>query len=137
MTPEAALHLAQLVLAIHMAIAAFVIFGMIAIPLGALRQWPFVFGFAWRSIHLAAVSSIALQKLAGKTCFLSVWEFGLLDQAADAHQRIPPLHSLAIDIMHWNMPLWFFTALYVAVLLYTIWLWRVAPPRRPATSVQL
>lgn len=131
MNPSTALHLAQLVLAVHMAIALFVIFGIVAVPLGMLRHWPFIFGFAWRLTHLGAAFSIALQKILGKTCFLSLWEFNLLDRASEGHQQIPALHAIAIDIMHWNMPLWFFTALYVLVLLYTLWLWRIAPPRSP------
>ena len=129
MSPESALHLAQLVLAVHMAIAVFVIFGLVAVPLGLVFRWPFIFGFAWRLTHLGAAFSIARQKVLGKTCFLSIWEFNLLDRASQAHERIPALHALAIDIMHWNMPLWFFTALYILVLIYTLWLWRIAPPR--------
>jgi Protein of Unknown function (DUF2784) len=127
--PETALHVAQIVLALHMAIALFVIFGMVAIPIGALRHWPPVFGFGWRFAHLAVVLGIAVQKLLGQTCFLSVWEFNLLDRASQAHARVPLIHAWAIDIMHWNMPLWFFTVLYVAVLLYIVWLWRAVPPR--------
>lgn len=133
MSPSTALHLAQVVLGIHMAVAIFVIFGIVAVPLGLMFRWPFIFGFAWRLTHVGAASSIALQKLMGKTCFLSVWEFDLLDRASQGHERIPPFHALAIDIMHWNMPLWFFTLLYVLVLAYTLWLWRIAPPRRLLT----
>ena len=134
MNPSTALHLAQFVLAVHMAIALFVIFGLLAVPLGMLFRWPFIFGFAWRLTHLGAASSIAVQKVMGKTCFLSVWEFNLLDQANQGHERIPAFHALAIDIMHWNMPLWFFTVLYLLVLVYTLWLWRVAPPRSPLSG---
>ena len=131
MSPETALHVAQLVLAAHMAVALFVIFGLVAIPLGAIRHWAFVFGFGWRAAHLGTASLIALQKVLGQTCFLSVWEFNLLDRANLAHPHIPIIHAWAIDIMHWNMPLWFFTALYLAVLGYIVWLWRFAPPRLP------
>ena len=131
MNPETALHLSQIVLAVHMAIALFVIFGMLAIPIGALRHWPLVFGFGWRFAHLAVASGIAVQKLLGQTCFLSVWEFNLLDRASLAHAHVPLIHAWAIDIMHWNMPMWFFTVLYVGVLLYIVWLWRVVPPRLP------
>ncbi len=129
MSPDTALHFAQLVLSIHMAIALFVIFGIVAIPIGALRHWPFVFQFGWRAAHLGTASVIALQKVMGMTCFLSVWEFNLLDRASQAHPHIPLIHAWAIDIMHWNMPMWFFTALYVTTLLFIVWLWRFAPPK--------
>jgi Protein of Unknown function (DUF2784) len=114
-----------------MAIALFVIFGVLAIPVGALRHWPFVFEFGWRSAHLGIASAIAAQKMMGDTCFLSVWEFNLLDRASQAHAHVPLIHTWAINIMHWNMPLWFFTVLYVATLLYIVWLWWVVPPRLP------
>jgi len=114
-----------------MAIAGFVIFGMIAVPLGAARGWPFVTAFAWRAAHALAAAAIALQKVLGQTCFLSVWEFRLMERASLAREPISPLHGLAISVMHWNMPLWFFTALYVAVFIYILWLWRRVPPRPP------
>lgn len=114
-----------------MAIALFVIFGVLAIPVGALRHWPFVFEFGWRSAHLAVASAIAVQKMMGDTCFLSVWEFNLLDRARLANAQVPLIHTWAINIMHWNMPLWFFTVLYVATLLYIVWLWRAVPPKLP------
>jgi Protein of Unknown function (DUF2784) len=127
--PETALHVAQLVLALHLAAATFVILGMIVIPIGAWRHWLLVSSFWWRAAHLGAISIIALQKVLGQTCFLSVWEFNLLAQAQQAHVRVPPLHALAIGVMHWNMPLWFFTLLYVALFLYVAWLWRLVPVR--------
>lgn len=131
MNPETSLHLAQIVLAVHMAFALFLILGMVVIPIGALRHWPFVFEFGWRLAHLAVAFAIALQKVLGQTCFLSIWEFNLLERANLAHAHIPLVHMWAINIMHWNMPLWFFTVLYIGILLYIVWLWRVVPPRVP------
>lgn len=131
MSEQSALHLAQLVLTIHAFVALFVIFGLVAIPLGARLGWAFVYSIGWRSAHLGVVALIALQKTGGGTCFLSVWEFDLLDRAGLAVQQMPEAQSLLIHIMHWDMPLWFFTALYLAVLAYSLWLWHAVPPRRP------
>ena len=130
MSSGTALHLAQAVLALHMLIALFVIFGMLAIPLGMLRHWAFIYNFGWRIAHISVAAVIALQKLIGQTCFLSVWEFNLLDRAAQGHQQLPLIHTWAIDVMHWNLPLWFFTGLYVIILIYIGWLWYIAPPQR-------
>lgn len=138
MNPEAALRLAQLVLGLHMLVALFVIFGMVAIPLGAIRGWLFVYGFGWRLAHFAAAAIIALQKFFGATCFLSIWEFDLLNKAVQAKMQVSPLHALAIDVMHWNMPLWFFTALYAVVFAYIAMLWwRVRPGNRFALDSKL
>jgi hypothetical protein len=127
--PERALHLAQLVLAVHLCVASFVVFGLVAIPLGAARGWPFVHALAWRAPHLAVVMVIALQKVLGRTCFLGVWEEDYLNAAGSAAQHMPLAQVVAIDVMHWDLPLWFFTVLYSAVLLYTLVLWRLVPPR--------
>jgi len=41
------------------------------------------------------------------------------------------MHVLAMNAMYWsNLPLWFFTALYVAVLIYVVWALASVPPRR-------
>ena len=127
--PQRALQLAQLVLTVHFAIAAFVVFGMIAIPLGARLSWPWVASPGWRIVHAAVVAVIAIQKLVGQTCFLSVWEFRLLDEAGAALDSAPALHRIGMSVMHWNMPDWFFAALYSMVLLYVAALWVMVPPR--------
>lgn len=131
MSEQNALHLAQAVLTIHALVALFVIFGLVAILFGARLAWPFVYSIGWRSAHLGVVAIIAVQKVAGATCFLSVWEFDLLDRAGYAAQQMPAAQSLLIRIMHWDMPLWFFTALYLAVLACSVVLWYAVPPRRP------
>lgn len=129
MTGQTALHLAQVVLAVHFCIAAFVVFGMMAIPLGARSGWAWATAPAWRAGHAVIVLLIAVQKFAGQTCFLSVWEFKLLDAAASGGASPPPLHQLGVAIMHWNMPDWFFGVLYGLVLAYVAVLWFVVPPR--------
>jgi hypothetical protein len=130
MTDERALALAQFVLTVHAIVALFVVLGMIAIPLGARLRWPIVYSIWWRGAHLGIVILIALQKVLGQTCFLSVWEFDLLDRAGRAAGQMPAAQSLLTHVMHWDMPLWFFTALYLAVLAYTLLMWYLVPPSR-------
>jgi len=93
MAPLRALHLAQLVLGVHALVALFVVFGMSVVPVGAAQRWTFVRGFSFRAVHLGIVLIIALQKVLGATCFLSVWEFELLDAAGGAATRMPALQA--------------------------------------------
>jgi len=130
MSDHRALALAQIVLTIHALVALFVVFGMIAIPLGARLGWPFVNSIRWRRVHLGVVILIAFQKVLGQTCFLSVWEFDLLDRAGIAAEHMPAAQALLSHVMHWDMPLWFFTALYLAVLAYTLLMWYIVTPSR-------
>jgi hypothetical protein len=39
------------------------------------------------------------------------------------------------SLVYWPLPSWFFTALYVAVFAYVLWLWVVVPPNpRPSSG---
>lgn len=130
MTPEAALKLAQVVLAVHIAAAGFIVFGLIAIPLGAWLGWPFVHGFWWRGFHVVAMGLVAAQKLLGNSCFLSVWEFRLVDIASRVPHQTPAFQSFGEHVLYWNLPLWFFAWLYAALFVFVIYLWFRVPPRR-------
>ncbi len=55
--------LAVLVLAVHLAVIAFNLFGLVAIPLGAWRGWAFVRVRWWRALHLASRAVVALLAL--------------------------------------------------------------------------
>lgn len=129
MSPETALKLAQVVLAVHIVVAGFIVFGLVAIPLGARIGWPFVYIFWWRTLHLAAMGIVALQKLLGSACFLSVWEFRLVDIASEVPHRIPAFQSFGEHVLYWNLPLWFFAWLYAALFVFAIVLWLRVPPR--------
>lgn len=119
--------LAWTILAIHVAIIVFNVAGLVLIPLGAWRRWHWVRNFWWRAIHLLILAAVAGQALAGRACFLTLWQH---DLSGNAHTR--PLIAGWIDrVIYWPLPLWFFTALYVAVWLYVVFLWWRAPPRPP------
>jgi uncharacterized protein DUF2784 len=122
---------AQLVLFVHLLVVLFIVSGLIAIPLGSKLHWGFVSLFAYRAAHAGAMTIVVLQKLLGKLCFLSVWEFDLLRGAGQRETDMQPAFAFADRLIHWNMPLWFFTLLYALVWVYIIWLWRRFPPKLP------
>src|SRR6516165_10758058 len=121
---------AQLVLGAHLVVVFFIVFGLVAIPLGARLGWAFVLAFWWRAMHLGAMTIVALQKFLGHLCFLSVWEFDLLRSSGQSDAALSPIFAFGSHLIHWNMPLWFFTALYAVTWVYVIWLWRRFPPAR-------
>ncbi len=119
--------LAWIVLAIHVAVIAFNVAGLVLIPLGAWRQWRWVRGFWWRLAHLLILATVAVQALAGRACFLTLWQSEL---TGNGHPQ--PLVAAWIDtVIYWPLPLWFFTVLYIAVWLYVAILWWRIPPRLP------
>ena len=121
------------VLAVHVAVIAFNVGGLIVIPIGAWRGWHWVRVFWWRALHLALLVVVALQALIGRACFLTLWQAALEQNAGQAASREPLIARWIDSIIFWNLPIWFFAALYVAVLIYTLALWRWVPPvrRRP------
>ncbi len=127
------LGLADGVLALHVAIILFNVFGLIAIPLGAWFGWRFVRIGWWRLLHLLALAVVAVQAVAGRVCVLTL----LQDQLLGQHGSAPPLIMRWVDrVIFWPLPLWFFTGLYVLVWLYVIALWWWVPPYWPPRQMR-
>lgn len=66
--------LAQGILAVHLVIILFNVFGLVVIPLGAWQHWHWVRIFWWRALHLIALFVVALQAVLGRACFLTIWQ---------------------------------------------------------------
>jgi Protein of Unknown function (DUF2784) len=118
--------LAETVLAAHLAIILFNLFGLVAVPLGALRGWRFVEIRWWRLLHLLLLAAVAVQAAAGRACVLTLWQADL------AGIRAPPplVMSWVERMIYWPLPLWVFTVLYILVFGYALLLYRFVPPRR-------
>jgi hypothetical protein len=124
---------ATLILLIHLAIAAFNVFGLVVIPVGKWLGWRFVRRFWWRFAHVLTLAVVALQAVLGRACFLTLWEAAVRAEGDVATP--PPLIATWINgVLYWPLPLWVFAAGYVAVLLYALFLWRWVPPRPRAAE---
>ncbi|HEU5479517.1 MAG TPA: DUF2784 family protein [Candidatus Tumulicola sp.] len=118
---------AMFVLALHLAIIAFNVAGCVLIPIGAWRHWRWVRGFLWRSAHLLCLAAVAVQALAGRACFLTIWQGDV-----SGTSPVQPLIAGWIDrLIYWPLPLWGFAVAYVAVFAYVIVLWICVRPRMP------
>jgi hypothetical protein len=125
--------LSALVLALHLVVIGFNLFGMVAIPLGARLDWAFVRVRWWRLLHLASLAVVALQALLGRACLLTIWQDDLSGKA----QQPPLIMRFVNSLIYWPLPIWVFTAIYVAVFAYVVALWFVVPPRpsrRPSSG---
>ncbi len=117
---------AVLVLALHLAVIAFNVLGLAAIPLGARLGWAWTRSRWWRAPHLASWALVAVQALMGRACFLTIWEDQLSGAAAG-----PPLIQRWVDrAIYWPLPIWAFGAIYLAMFAAVLgfWFW---PPTRP------
>ncbi len=119
--------LAEAVLAAHLAIILFNLFGLIVVPLGAARGWRFVHVAWWRVLHLALLAAVAAQALAGRACFLTVWQSELAGGAANP---VPLIMGWVDRLIYWRLPIWVFAVLYALVFGYALALLWLAPLRR-------
>lgn len=130
MPPSVLTTLAFAVLAVHLGVIAFNVFGLVAVPMGAWRGWTFVRIFWWRALHLALLCVVALQALFGRACFLTLWQAALEQDAGAPASRAPLIARWIDSVIFWNLPIWVFATLYGAVLIYALALWRWVPPQR-------
>lgn len=115
------------VLAVHCLIIVFNVAGLILIPLGACRHWEWVRGFYWRLLHLLCLTVVAVQALAGRACFLTLWQARL---GGGGHPQ-PMIAGWIDHLIYWPLPLWVFAVLYTLVWVYVLVLWWRVPPRYP------
>jgi hypothetical protein len=118
--------LSHLVLAIHFAIIAFNVLGLIAIPLGAHFAWSFVRERLWRMLHVLSWAVVTLQALAGRACFLTDWQHELAGGEGNPDPLIARLVNAAI---YWRLPLWLFAVLYAAIFAIVLALFWIVPTR--------
>jgi hypothetical protein len=118
--------LAAFVLAIHLVVIGFNVAGLVLIPLGAGLRWAWV-RIRWlRALHLASMAVVALQAALGRACFLTLWQ----DQLAGSPGEPPLLMRWINSLVYWPLPIWAFTAAYLALFAFVLALWRRVPPRR-------
>jgi hypothetical protein len=118
--------LAEAVLAAHLAVILFNLFGLVAVPIGAVCGWHFVHIRWWRLLHVASLAVVAVQATLGRACILTLWQARLEGSATAA----PLLMRWVEGLVYWRLPLWVFAALYIVVFGYALALLRLVPPRR-------
>jgi hypothetical protein len=126
MSPAAASAFGQAILAAHLVVIAFNVAGLIVIPLGARLGWRWVRIRWWRALHVASWAVVALQAALGRACFLTIWQ----DDLAGAGSEPPLIARVVNGAIYWPLPIWIFTALYLALFGYVIALWWLVRPRR-------
>lgn len=114
----------QLVLALHLLVIGFNVAGLVVIPLGAWIGWRFV-RIRWlRLLHLGSLAVVALQATLGRACLLTIWQSDLTGGRED-----PLIMRWVNSVIFWPLPIWVFTALYLALFAYTVALWWIVRPR--------
>lgn len=123
--------LAHLVLAIHVAVIAFNVAGLIVIPLGARLGWSFVRRPSWRVPHILSWAVVALQAATGRACLLTDWQHALSGGEGSPE---PMIVRWVNAVVYWPLPLWAFALIYVAAFAWVLALLWIVPLARPASK---
>lgn len=136
MSPGTYSLLADVLVALHLVVVGFVIFGLALVLLGRWRGWAWVRNPIFRLTHLGIVGYIAFNAIRGELCFLTLWETDLRisagqERASDVSFMGRLLRNLLyveeVDqtVLH---------AIYLAFALLVAWSWFAVRPRFGTSS---
>ncbi|HZH43289.1 MAG TPA: DUF2784 domain-containing protein [Lysobacter sp.] len=126
--------LADAILALHVGVVVFVVFGEVLFLVGGVRGWRWVRGFRLRVVHLALMGFIALQAWLGALCPLTVWEQQLRTRAGQTAYRESFIEHWLSRVLYYDLPWWTFVAAYTAFAVLVAITWRFVPPQRRPRS---
>jgi hypothetical protein len=122
-TEAAMTWLADLVLAIHFGIAAFIAAGLVLIPWGGARGWAWVRWRRLRLVHAGLMVFVAAEAVVGMTCPLTLVEAYLRGAQAPESFWGYWLERL----LYWNLPPSFFLVLYGLCAMWVVMMWFLIP----------
>ena len=126
--------LADAVVIIHAAYVAFVVFGLIAILLGAAMNWRWTRSFAFRIAHLAAIALVCLESIVGVMCPLTSLENSIRTRGGAAQYQGDFVAYWAHRMIFYNFPPWIFTIAYISFAILVAITFIAIPPRRPSRA---
>jgi hypothetical protein len=127
--------LADVVAGIHVAYVLAVVLGLVLTLLGRLLGWQWVANRWFRGAHFALIAGVIARALVWTECPLTWWERDLRAVAGQQNFEGSVVGRFLHDLIHPDLPLWVFPAVYVIMgllILSTLWIapvnWR--PQRR-------
>jgi len=121
--------LANLVLALHVALVAFVLLGLLMVIAGNLRGWHWVNNPWFRLAHLATILVVVAQAWLGMVCPLTTLEMWLRAQGGADTYAGGFIQYWLQSVLYFDLPAWVFLLVYTlfgALVLASFWLF---PPR--------
>ena len=115
---------ADLILIIHFCIVLFVVFGLVALPIGCLKNYNWTRNIKFRGFHILLMGFITLEAILGITCPLTIIE-NILRQIV--YQQSFVSHWVS-RLIYWDLPNHFFVSLYFFCLIWTLVFWKVHSP---------
>ncbi len=129
--------LADTVLVVHASFVAFVVFGFVAILVGAAAGWGWVKNFTFRLIHLLSILFVCAEALTGTACPLTLLENDLRAHAGQSVYREDFIAYWLHRLIFYDWPPWVFIVLYLGFGALVILAFVIAPPRYPGSGAQV
>lgn len=104
--------LADLVLALHLAVVVFVVAGLALVVAGNLRGWRWVNNLWFRLAHLLAIATVVAQAWLGLVCPLTTLEMWLRAQAGEADYSGGFIAHWLQQLLYYQAPEWVFVLVY-------------------------
>ena len=116
---------ADILLATHVLVVAFVVGGQALIVAGRLASWGWVRHPWFRAIHLATIGIVLVQSWTGRLCFLTTWEMSLRRQVGDSAYSGSFISHWLSRFLYFEAPYWVFVVAYSAfgALVVVSWFW--------------
>jgi len=127
--PSLAEGFANVVLGLHVAVAAFVIVGLVLAIAGNLRGWRWANNFWFRIVHLAAILVVAAEAWLGLVCPLTTLEMWLRVRAGVQTYGGGFVEHWLQQLLYYDAPPWVFILGYTVFGCLVLATWRYFPPR--------
>lgn len=121
--------LADLVLFLHVCYAAFVLGGLLLLPLGWRFAWRWARARAFRMTHVICTALVAVEALIGLTCPLTWLENMLRVASAAPGDGRSFVGHLLYRLLYYDAPAWVFVVIYTALALTVGLLYYYLPPQ--------
>jgi len=122
--------LVGLVLALHVALVAFVVGGLVAVVAGNLFGWRWVNALWFRLAHLGAIAVVVAQSWLDIVCPLTSLELWLRARAGQGAYAGGFIEHWLERVLYYDAPAWVFATVYSLFGLGVLATWWLFPPRR-------
>jgi hypothetical protein len=126
--------LADVVLALHVGVVAFVVGGLLLVVIGNLAGWRWVNRLWFRLAHLGAIVVVVAEAWFGLVCPLTTLEMWLRSRARGGSTYTGSFIEHWLQrLLYYDAPAWVFTLAYSLFGLAVAAAWWYFPPRRGGT----